>query len=95
MSSVSRMRGTDTVKKQTQRKERLDVASLYDQVEMQLPGVRVKRKLRILGGQALSPHKLLPSIKEAQETLAYGRPNPKQDNINSVMQYEHLNDLLR
>jgi hypothetical protein len=76
-SSASRLHGHTSKKFGTQTKEKLDINSLYDQVELQLPSMKVKRKLRILGKEALSPHKLLPSIKEANETHAYGRPNPK------------------
>ena len=89
MSSVSK------VKPAAQKK--FDINQLYDQIENAQPSIRVKRKLKILTNtqQVLSPQKLLPSISEARETHAYGKPVARSDVIKDVMQYEHLNDLLR
>lgn len=64
-----------------------DVTSLYDQVELNQPSTRVKRKLKILNSTigpsettmllnkpTVSPTKHLPSIAEAQEEKTFGRP---------------------
>jgi len=79
-------------------------------VELQLPSTRVKRRLKIVpstGAPApfdvrcrsqLSPTKYLPSIAEERETKVYGQPSLKGkalEDINAVIQYEHLNDMLR
>jgi hypothetical protein len=49
----------------------------------------------VLTKPTVSPTKFLPSIAEAQEEKVFGRPTRPQDNIHDVMQYSHLNDLLR
>lgn len=62
-----------------------------------MPGTRVKRKLRILSNERnpVSPNKALPSIIEAKEEKAFGKPRKQSDSIMHIMQYNHLNDFLR
>jgi hypothetical protein len=66
-------------------------------VEAQQPGTRVKRRLRIISNerQTVSPNKALPSIAEAKEEKAFGRPRKICDSIVHIMQYNHLNEFLR
>jgi len=88
----------------------MDLNEIYDQVEMALPGTRVKRRLKIAPstGQPLpfdarcrsqlSPTKYLPSIAEERESKVYGQPSLKgksPEDINAVMHYDYLNDTLR
>jgi hypothetical protein len=75
----------------------MDIQSLYYNVEAQQPGTRVKRRLRIISNerQTVSPNKALPSIAEAKEEKAFGRPRKICDSIVHIMQYNHLNEFLR
>lgn len=75
----------------------MDINNLYDQIELQLPSTRVKRRLRIVPGNKktgffdiscqsqVSPTKYLPSIAEERETRVFGRPLAKGDKARDVI----------